>query len=93
MSYGLNVYRSSGALGFSSTDVTWNQVDSFQVNGGASASNTYGVLANRTVLTVQMMIDPPSTSAKSIAHTISQSGNTISVSGGNQNTHILVLMQ
>ena len=46
MSYGLNVYRSSGALGFSSADVTWNQVDSFQVNGGASASNTYGVLAN-----------------------------------------------
>ena len=93
MSYGLNVYRSSGALGFSSADVTWNQVDSFQVNGGASVSNTYGVLANRTVLTVQMMIDPPSTSAKSIAHTVSQSGNTISVSGGNQNTHILVLMQ
>ena len=93
MSYGLNVYRASGALGFSSADVTWNQVDSFQVNGGASVSNTYGVLANRTVLTVQMFINPPSASAKSIAHTVSQSGNTISVSGGNQNTHILVLMQ
>lgn len=93
MSYGLNVYRASGALGFSSADVTWNQVDSFQVNGGASASNTYAVLSGKTVLTVQMFIDPPSTSAKSIAHTVSQSGNTINVSGGNQNTHILVLMQ
>ncbi len=93
MSYGLNVYRSTGALGFSSADVTWNQVDSFQVNGGASASNTYSVLSGKTVLTVQMFIDPPSTSAKSIAHTVSQSGTTISVSGGNQNTHILVLMK
>tara|TARA_R110002020_G_scaffold147337_1_gene322661 strand:+ start:88 stop:369 length:282 start_codon:yes stop_codon:yes gene_type:complete len=93
MSYGLNVYRSTGALGFSSADVTWNQVDSFQVNGGSSASNTYSVLSGKTVLTVQMFIDPPSTSAKSIAHTVSQSGNTINVSGGNQNTHILVLMK
>ena len=65
----------------------------FQVNGGSSGSNTYSVLSGKTVLTVQMFIDPPSTSAKSIAHTVSQSGNTINVSGGNQNTLILVLMQ
>ena len=93
MAYGLNVYRSTGTLGFSTADVTWNQVDFFQVNGGSSASNTYSVLSGKEVLTVQMMIDPPSTSQKSIAHTVSQNGTTINVSGGNQNTYVLVLMK
>jgi len=93
MSYGLNIYRASGALGFSTTDITWNQVDFFQVDADSSASNTYSVLSGKEVLTVQMMIDPPSTSEKSIAHTVSQSSNTINVSGGNQDTYVLVLMK
>ncbi len=93
MSYGFKTLKSNGSIAFSTSDVTWNQVAFFQVNGGSSASNTYSVLSGKTVLTVQMFIDPPSTSAKSIAHTVSQSGNTINVSGGNQNTLILVLMQ
>tara|TARA_B100000902_G_scaffold132907_2_gene131441 strand:- start:2462 stop:2743 length:282 start_codon:yes stop_codon:yes gene_type:complete len=93
VSYGFKTLKSNGSIAFSTSDVTWNQVAFFQVNGGSSASNTYSVLSGKTVLTVQMFIDPPSTSAKSIAHTVSQSGNTINVSGGNQNTLILVLMQ
>ena len=93
MSYGLKTLRSNGTTGFSTADTTWNQVAFFQVNGGSSASNSYSVLSGKTVLLVQMFIDPPSTSSKSIAHTVSQSGTTISVSGGNQNTLILVLMK
>jgi len=93
MSYGLNLYKADGSLGFSSDDVTWNQVDFFYVAASGSASNTYSVLSGRTVLLVQMMIDPPSTTAKSIAHTLSQAGTTINVSGGNQNTYVLVLMK
>lgn len=91
MSFGLNIYHSDGNLTFSTTDVTWNQVDFFRVNANSSASNTYSVVNNRTKLAVQMFINPPANDQKSIAHTLSWSGNTLSVSGGNQDTYILVL--
>lgn len=95
MSYGLNLYKSDGVLGFSSNDVTWNQVAFFQVSGGGSASNNYPVLYGKEVLLVQMMINPPSTTAKSIAHTLSLASNltTVNVSGGNQDVYVLVLMK
>ena len=78
---------------YSSSDVTWNQVAAFQVNANASISTTYSVLQNRTVQVVQMFIDPPPTDRKATAHTISVSGTTVSVSGGNENVLILVLMR
>ena len=93
MAYGLNLYHSTGSLTYSSSDVTWNQVAAFQVNGGASNSTSYSVLTGRTVQVVQMFIDPPPTDRKAIAHTISVSGTTVSVSGGNENAYILVLMR
>jgi len=95
MSYGLNLYKTDGTIGFSSDDVTWNQVDFFQVSGGGSASNDYPVLYGRDTLLVQMMINPPSTTQKSIAHTLSVAANltTVNVSGGNQDVYVLVLMK
>lgn len=93
MTYGLNLYHSTGDLTYSSSDVTWNQVAAFQVSGNSSSSTTYSVLQDRTVQVVQMFIDPPPTDRKAIAHTISVSGTTVSVSGGNENVLILVLMR
>ena len=93
MAYGLNLYHSTGALAYSSSDATWNQVAAFQVNANASSSTAYSVLQNRTVQVVQMFIDPPPTDRKATAHTISVSGTTVSVSGGNENVLILVLMR
>lgn len=93
MAYGLNLYHSTGALTYSSSDVTWNQVAAFQVNANASSSTTYSVLQNRTVQVVQMFIDPPPTDRKATAHTISVNGTSVSVSGGNENVLILVLMR
>ncbi len=93
MAHGLNLFNSDGSLTFSSTDVTFNQVAAFQVSGGASVSNTYAVLSGKTVQVVQMFINPPPTDRKAIAHTISVSDTTVSVSGGNENVLVLVLMR
>lgn len=93
MANGMEIFNSSGNSVYSSTDITWNQVAAFQVNGGSSSSVSYPALSGRTVEVVQMFINPPPTDRKALAHTISVSGTTVSVSGGNETVFILVLMQ
>ena len=93
MAYGMELFRGNNVLTYSTSDVTWNQVAAFQVNGGASNSTSYPALTGRTVKVVQMFIDPPPTNRKALAHTISVSGTTVTVSGGNENVFILVLMR
>lgn len=93
MAYGMELFRSTGVLDYSSTDATWNQVASFMVNGGASHSASYAALSGRTSLVTQMFINAPPTDRKALAHTISVSGTTVTVSGGNETVFILVFMR
>jgi hypothetical protein len=96
MAYGLNLYHSTGSLAYSSSDVTWNQVDAFQANGGYTYAKTYSVISGKTVQVVQMFIDPPPTDRKALAHTISRGGvggTGITVYGGNETSYIIVLMR
>ena len=60
MSYGLNVYKADGSLGFSTLDIVWMQIDQFTVAANASVSNTYPEVSGMTVIAqVQMINDPP----------------------------------
>lgn len=94
MTFGVNIYRAGdGGLTYSSTDVTWNQVDFFRVDGGSSYSADYAALNGREVLVTQMFIDPPPTNARAYAHTLSVVGTTVSVSGGSVASYVLVLMR
>jgi hypothetical protein len=90
---GLAVFNANGALGYSSADTTWNQVDFFRVEAGEGIANYYAALVGREALTVQMMIDPPPTNQKATAHTVTVSNNTVYVSGGTVPCFILVLMR
>jgi len=91
--YGLNTFKANGSLSYSTDDVTWNQVDFFMVSGGGSASYTYPILSGREVLTAQMLINAPPFTRRALAHTITVSGTTVSVSGGSEDAYILVLMR
>ena len=93
MSFGLELNNAAGNLVYSSADVTWNQVDFFQVAGGGSESRTLPALAGRQVLTVQSFINPPPNDRKATAHTVTVSGTTVSVTGGSEAAYILVLMR
>lgn len=93
MSFGLNVFNASGGLAYSSSDVTWNQVDFFLVPANGSVTNSYSVLSGREVLTVQMFVNAPPTDRKATAHTVSVSGTTVSASGGSESSYIMVLMR
>ena len=93
MSFGLGVFRSNGALAFSSDDVTWNQVDMLYCPGGSTNYRTYGMLAGREVLAVQVMIDPPPLNRRAIAHTVSVSGTNVTISGGSEAAYVIILMR
>jgi hypothetical protein len=91
--YGLQIFSATNRLVYSSTDVTWNQVDFFTVSGYGYASRSYSVLSNREVLVVQILINGPPTNRRAYAHSISFSGTTVTVSGGSESAFILVLMR
>lgn len=99
MAYGLEVYNGFGNLSYSSTDVTWNQVDYFTVTAlpsPQSVTKTYPVIIGKEVLVLQLLIDAPPTNRRALAHTITkETGNTgtVTVSGGSENALILVLMR
>lgn len=93
MSHGIEIYNANGTLSYSTADVTWNQVDFFPVAGGGSASNTYPVIDGREVMAFQIMVDPPPSDRRAIAHTITVSGTNVSVSGGSESVFVLVLMR
>lgn len=93
MSHGINLYDANSQLIYSTTDVTWNQVDFFRVEGGSTATKSYPVIIGKESLIVQMFIDPPPTNRKALAHTVVVSNGTVSVTGGSEATYILVLMR
>lgn len=93
MSFGLNIFNAVGGLTYSSTDVTWNQVDFFQVAAAGDVTKTYPVLSGREVLTVQMFVNAPPTDQKATAHTVTTTGTSVRVKDGSEASYIMVLMR
>jgi hypothetical protein len=93
MSFGLELHDVHGHLSYSSTDVTWNQVDFFDVAAGGSVVRDYPLLAGKEVLLVQLFVNAPPSDRRAYAHTLSQSGTTITASGGSEEAYVMVLMR
>ena len=81
MSYGLNVYRSDGTLGFSTADVTWQTVAQFTVAANATVSNTYSEAAGMTVIVQRQLVNvPPAAQEDYVPNvTVSNNSQTITV--------------
>ncbi len=79
MSHGLNVYKADGTLGFSTLDITWMQIDQFNVAANASVSNTYPEVTGMTVIAQMQMINDPPASQEAYAPEVTISGTTVSV--------------
>lgn len=93
MSTGLNIFKSTGALAYSTDEVTWNQAGVIYCPAGGNVSEIFDVIAGKETLTVQVPINPPSLTQRTYAHTVAISGTTVNVSGGNTAVYVLVLMR
>jgi hypothetical protein len=93
MTHGMAIFSASGQVTYSTTDVTWNQVDMLLCRGGEITTGRYPVLEGKEVLTAQVMVNPPPIDRKAIAHTIRVTGTDVVVSDGSEDTYVLVLMR
>jgi hypothetical protein len=79
MSYGLNIYKSSGSLGFSTADVTWQTLAQFTVAANATVSNTYTVPSGFTLMAQRQLVNVPPSSQEDYAPEVTISGGVVSV--------------
>lgn len=90
---GIRLYDASGNVTYDSDTVTWNQVDFFLVSSDSTVSKEYLIISGREVITSQIFVNAPPSDRKAIAFTITRNNYTITVSGGNVDALILVLMR
>jgi len=80
MSYGLNVFKSNGNIGFSTADVTWQTLDQFTVNANATVSNTYSEASGMTIIAQRQLVNVPPNSQEDYVPNVTISGTTVTVS-------------
>jgi hypothetical protein len=84
----------SGTLQFSSTDVTWNQVDNFYKEANTNVGKTYPSCVGKEMLVTQILIGTPDFNKPYYANTITtNSSGAIYLEGANVDTYITVLMR
>jgi hypothetical protein len=91
MSYGVKVWGPSGEVWLDSTLVTWNLVGSFEIPAGASLSGSATDLLGREFIAVQIPLEVPFVQSYSYEKDVVITGNSLSVSGGNQTAAVVVL--
>jgi len=82
MSYGLNVYKSDGSLGFSTADITWQTVAQFTVAANTTVANTYSEAAGMNVIVQRQLVNVPPDAQEDYVPNVAVSNNsqTITVS-------------
>jgi hypothetical protein len=76
VSYGLEIFDSSGNKTFSTTDSTWTLLGVYTSNADTSTTHT-GVPVMPTRLVTRIMVDQISGDDESYVHTFSLSGSTL----------------
>jgi len=77
MSYGMEIFDSSGVKTFSTTDSTWTTLGVYTSNADTSTNHT-GVPTMPTRIVTRTMVDQISGDDESYVHTYSLSGSTLS---------------
>jgi hypothetical protein len=94
MAYGLEIYKASGTVSYTSTDVTWSFVGFLVVAASTSTTQTFPAAAGMTLITQQWLPNTIPNNQEAYTHTVVVSGNTVTVSNnGTVTTNILVLAQ
>lgn len=90
---GIQIFNEAGGVSYTTSDITWNQVDFVYLPAGSSFSMNYPALDGREGLMVQMTINPPPVNQRAYVNAVSISGTLVSASGSSVDTYILVLMR
>lgn len=92
MTYGIALWNQSGTKFFDTTSQTWNYIGSFIAPANVNGSQTFSALAECSDAIMQRsLVDSVPNNQEGYLHTVTRSGTTISYSGGNVPTMIVVL--
>ena len=89
--HGLEIYRWDGGIVYTSTDVTWNQIGIIDCPANTSVSRSFPAASGLSLATQQFLVNNVPDNQEGYSHTVTISGTTVSVSGGNQQTIVMVL--
>ena len=90
--FGISLFTPSGQKFFSTESTTWSYVGSFIAPANAAVSRTFDALSliGETIIQ-RSFIDAPPGNQEAIIHSCTRIGNTITASGGNVCTLVVVM--
>lgn len=92
MTTGVRLYNADGNIYFSTDSQTWNYIGTFIAAANENPSVTFAALSVMSeVIFQRSAVDNPPNNQAGYIHTVSQSGTTITASGGNIRTLVTVL--
>jgi len=92
MSLGIQLFNANGQMFFNTDTQTWNYIGSFIAPANASSSQVMPTLDLMTETLFQRSgVDITPTNQEGLIHTVTQSGTTVSATGGTVRTLITVL--
>ena len=90
--FGIQLFTPSGHTFFSTQSTMWSYVGSFIAPANAAVSHVFDALSLIGEVIIQRaFIDSPPGNQEAIIHTCTRNGNTITASGGNVRTMVVVM--
>lgn len=88
-------FDANSTLQFSSTDITWNQVDNFYKLASTTVTKTYTSCIGKEMLVTQILIGTPDFNKPYYANTVVTNNSTgsVNITGANVDTYIMVMMR
>jgi hypothetical protein len=91
MSYGVKIWGPNGELWMDSNTITWNLVGWYEIPANYAISGSWPQLSGAEFIALQIPLEVPEVQGYTYEKTVSVSGSTVSVWGGNQDAAVVVL--
>lgn len=91
MTFGIKIWGPDGTVWMDSSLVTWNIIEQFTVDAAGDVTKSYADYDGYSFLVIQIPLEVPKVDDYTYEKTISVTGTSIRIYGGNQKASILVL--
>lgn len=91
--FGMQIMDASGHVRLDTSKQTWSYAGYFNAPANTTTSRTFPHVAGMTLIAQQHLLNDLPMDQKVISHTLSVSGNTVTASGGNKESIVVVLAQ
>ena len=91
--FGMQIMNESGFVTLDTSKQTWSYAGYFEAPANVSTTRTFPHVVGMTLIAQQHLLNDLPMNQKVITHTLSVSGNSVTASGGNKASIVVVLAQ